>query len=85
MIDELRGRQRLFAVEAASLSAPMTSVHVDHSVLCQLTQPQVKRNSRISKIVLQSRVRFDQHVLHDVTGVNALSDFAIEPQLNHLA
>ena len=65
------GDQRLLAVEAAPLRLAVAAMGVDDVVLGDVPQPEVKGHERIVQIVLQPAVRFEQHVLHDVAGIDA--------------
>ena len=85
LIGKLGHNKRLFTIETSPLCPSMPAIHVDHSIFCQLPQPQVKWQPGIGQVVLQSRIRLQQDVLNDVAGIDPPSNPTIQPQLNHFA
>ena len=58
----------LLAIDTAALGRAVPAMHVDQSVFGELPQPQVKRHGWIIDVITHSLARFEQDVLHDVTG-----------------
>ena len=48
----------------------MPAMGVDHAVAGQVPQPELKRHAGRFEVVGQPAVRFDQHILHDIAGVD---------------
>ena len=75
--------ERLFSIDATPGGTMVTAMRDDNPILGDMPQPKMKRHRRIGQIVLQATVRFDQHVLNHIADVDALTDFRIEPHLDH--
>ena len=73
----------LLAIDRTSLGRPMPTMHVDDAVFRQLTQPQMKRHGWAADIVRQSLRRFQQHILHDITRIDAPRHSLIQTHLHH--
>src|SRR5580704_5671855 len=75
--------QRLLAIDTPPLGLPMAAMRVDHMILGQLAEPQMKRDLRVAEIIAQPTARLPQYVLHDIAGVDPRSQRPIQPQLHH--
>ncbi len=83
MVEHRRSHHRLFAIHAAPRRPAMPPMGVDQPVAGHLPQPQMKRHRRIRKIFFQSAVGIEQHILHNITGVDPAADHAIHAQVDH--
>ena len=61
----------------------MPPVCVDDMVLRDLAQPEVERHRRVAEILRQPLAGLEQHVLHDVAGIDATRHRLVEPQADH--
>ena len=66
----------LFAIDATAVRV-MPTMHVDHAVFRQMSQPQMKRHRAVLNKVIQSSVSFEQDILHDITGIHSPSDGSV--------
>ena len=93
-VDELPGQlhgrtvgpflvQPLLLVDAAPLRLAMAAVRVDDAVLRQAAQPEVERHRRIAEIFGEAFARFEEDVLHDVAGIDARRNGAVEAEADH--
>lgn len=80
----LAGSERLFPIETATLRPAMLAVHVDDAVFGQVPQPQVKGQPGIGEVIAEPLIGFEEHILHDVAGIDTAGDGAIKPQPHHL-
>ena len=80
-----RAGDRLLAVHAAALGQAVPAVRVDDAVLRQVPQPQVERHVRLLQVLGEPLIGLDQHVLHDVGGIDAAGDGRVEPQVDDAA
>lgn len=72
----------LFAIEAAASRPLVPPMGIDDSILGHVPQPKRKRHPRIAEIVLNSAVRVEENLLHDVAGIFAACELAIKPQID---
>jgi hypothetical protein len=77
--------QGLLAMDAALLRLVMPAVGVDNVVLGDMPQPEVKRHGRVLEVLLQTAARFEEHVLNDVAGIEALDDGGVEAEVDEPA
>ena len=62
----------------------MTPVSIDHAVLRQLPQPQMKRHRRpVFDVVAETLAGLKHNVLNDVAGIAPRGDAAVEPHSHH--
>ena len=76
---------RLLPIDAALGRQMMPAMGVDEVVLGDVPQPQMKRHRRRLQVIAQPAARFDQHVLHDIAGVEPLRNRRVEAQIDHAA
>jgi hypothetical protein len=79
----LDGARRLFAVYTPLGPPAVPAVRIDHAILCDLAQPEMKRHYRVTQILPQSLARTEQHVLHHVTRIDATRHSLVEPKADH--
>ena len=81
---EHRGRHhRLFPIDAAPGRHAVPPMGVDQPVPGHLPQPKMKWHRRMGQILLQPPMGVEQHILHDVAGIDPAADYAIHPQIDH--
>ena len=61
----------------------MPAVSVDHQIARDLANPEMKRQRWIPEILIESLAGFEQHILHDIAGIDAPRYSRIEPQTDH--
>jgi len=74
---------RLLTIEASPCGSPVAAVRIDDAVFRNVPNPQMERHLRISKVVIEPAVRFDQHILHNIARIEPLPQFRVEPHIDH--
>ena len=58
------------------------AVGIDDSIPSNLSNPEVKSHDWIVEVFFEPAACFDHHILHDITYVNTLLNFAVQSHLN---
>ena len=61
----------------------MPAVGIDHVVMSDLPQPEVKRQGRVTQVFTQPLAGSQEHVLDDVAGIDPPAQRLVQPQSDH--
>lgn len=76
--------ETLFAIDRAPVGV-MPPVQVNHPVTRQMPEPEMKWHIRRREVRRQSLAGFEQHILHDVAGVDPGGQASVETKSHQLA
>jgi hypothetical protein len=76
-------RLGLFSIDTSLGGYAMPPMGVDDAILGYLSNPQMERDHGIGKIILQSTVGFDEHILDNIANIHALVETLVQSQLDH--
>jgi hypothetical protein len=75
--------ERHLPVEAARGRDAVPAVGVDEPVAGHVPQPELEGHRRVGEVVAEPAIGLDEHVLHDVAGVDPPLHHPIHPPVDH--
>jgi len=74
---------RFLPVEAAAGGEPVAAMGVNEPVASHVAQPELEWHRGIGEIIAETAVGLDQHILHDIAGIDPPLDHPVHAQMNH--
>ena len=74
---------RLLLVEAAAGRQPVAAMSVYKAIAGHVPQPEPEGHRGVGQIIAETAVGFDQHILHDIAGIDPSLNHPVHAEMNH--